>query len=54
MELKENEKFYRLTPFESTIIDLYRRAALLNFAELLLIVHNGKLVTANLTEKQKF
>jgi len=49
----ENKKD-NLTIDELKVLELYRDALVKQYADIALVIHNGKLTSASLTEKFKF
>ena len=54
LNLTDNLKNYMLTVEEVRIVELYRTALEKHFADIGLVIHQGKLVSASLTEKFKY
>ena len=52
--LTENLKSAKLTIDELRLIEIYRGAVTKRYADIAAVIHDGKLVTASLTEKHKF
>ena len=54
INLTENHQNAILTVDELKLLEIYRGALTKQYADIGLVIHNGKLVSASLTEKFKF
>ena len=54
LNLTDNLKNYMITVEEVHVVELYRQALSKHFADIGIVIHQGKLVSSSLTEKHKF